>query len=188
MVGSDGPGGGKVFYAPGGTFTETGAPCGPSCRYLEAAPAGWNPGGSPDPGLQRGGGDGTAGQCSNKDIPGAAGTAIGSGFANTAAFMAACPDAESFGALPAARVAATYAPTVGGVSVTGWFLPSRDELKALDISSVGGLTPLDYYWSSSQPNAFDAWNQVVGLDGMEGGWQGYGSKLYTFLVRAVRAF
>jgi hypothetical protein len=101
--------------------------------------------------------------------------------------MAACPDDDSFGVLPAARVAATYAPTVGGVSVTGWFLPSLDELKALDISSVGGLTPLDYYWSSSQIDASGAWRQYVGMGG-GGTWWFYDVKDGTHLVRAVRAF
>ena len=50
------------------------------------------------------------------------------------------------------------------------------------------MTPVDYYWSSSRSNASSAGNQVVGLGGSGLGWQGYGSKLYTFLVRAVRAF
>ncbi len=188
VVGNTGPGGGKVFYASSGTFTETSAACGSSCRYLEAAPAGWNSGGSPDPELSWGGGDGTDGQCSNKDISGAAGTGIGSGFANTAAIMAVCTAESGINSAPAARAASTYAPTVGGVSVTGWFLPSLAELDALDLSGLGGLTWVNYYWSSSQSNADSAWNQLVGLGGSANNWQGSGSKLYTMRVRAVRAF
>ena len=183
-VGDTGPGGGKVFYAPGGTFTETGAACGSSCRYLEAAPAGWNSGGSPDPNIQWGGGDGTTeGQCSFKDIPGARSTAIGSGFANTAAIMAGCPDPSGNDSAPAARAASTYAPTVNGAVVNGWFLPSKDELNALDVSSVGGLTPDGSYWSSSEGSAIHAWRRNVG-----GSWRYNGFKNNTGIVRAVRAF
>ena len=38
IVGNVGPGGGRVFYAPGTAFTMTDAPCGSTCRYLESAP------------------------------------------------------------------------------------------------------------------------------------------------------
>ena len=187
-VGDDGPGGGKVFYAPNGTFTETGAACGSSCRYLEAAPAGWNSGGSPDPSLQWGGGDGTDGQCSNKNIAGAAGTAIGSGKANTAAIMADCHDSSGSNSAPAALAASTYAPSVNGAVVSGWFLPSKDELNALDISSVGGLAASNGdYWSSSQGGAGSAWSQGVGGVGGVGN-QGNSDKDFTFQVRPVRAF
>jgi hypothetical protein len=190
-VGDTGPGGGKVFYAPGGTFTETGAACGSSCRYLEAAPADWNSGGSPDPILVWGGNNGTPGHCSDKDIPGAAGTAIGSGFANTAAIMLACPSPSGNLSAPAAFAASTH-PCIDDYSCdgevnTGWFLPSLDELNALDISSVGGLTPGGSYWSSSQSSAGSAWLQDVGFSG-GGRWQGFWDKLHTLRVRAVRAF
>ena len=192
-IGDTGPGGGKIFYAPGGKFTMTGAACGSSCRYLEAAPVGWNSGGSPDPFLQWGGGNGTAGQCSNKDIPGATGTGIGSGFANTAAIMAACPSADPSNAqsAPAARAAACYqvAGTCGLGNYGQWFLPSFDELALLDdISSVVGLTPCLYYWSSSQANASYAESIMAGFT--DGGGCAFwnAAKDNTIRVRAVRAF
>ncbi|MCX6386970.1 MAG: hypothetical protein NTV40_10155, partial [Solirubrobacterales bacterium] len=188
VVGNTGPGGGKVFYASSGTFTETSAACGSSCRYLEAAPVDWNGApGSGDPALAWGGGGGSATTCSNKDISGATGTAIGSGFANTAAIMAVCSAASGDDSAPAALAASTYEPTVGGAVVTGWFLPSRDELNALDVSYVGGLTPHDGYWSSSQYHADIAWFQLVGYDG-EANWQAYDGKELDSHVRAVRAF
>jgi len=192
LVGETGPGGGKVFYAPGGTFTETGAPCGSSCRYLEAAPAGWNAGGSPDPDLQWGHGDSsTAGQCRRKDIPGAAGTGIGSGFANTTAIMAACPSTDPLNAqsAPAALTASTYAPTVNGVVVTGWFLPSIDELNRLDGSAVGGLDDFEYYWSSSQYSSLYPYTQAVGAGtGVAGSRRNDVDKGEYDHVRVVRAF
>jgi len=185
-VGDTGPGGGKVFYAPGGTFTETGAACDSSCRYLEAAPAGWNGGaGSGDPSLMWAGDDGSPfGQCIENPTPGAAGYGIGSGFANTAAIMAACPDSSGGNSAPAAFAAHTY----GG----GWFLPSLEELNQLDVSGVGGLVSNIVYWSSSQYEGSrcgtcSAWGQIVG-NGGGFDWRSIGSKDNANVVRAVRAF
>ena len=187
-VDGTGPGGGKVFYAPGGTFTETAAACGSSCRYLEAAPVDWNGApGSGDPFRAWGGGNQVAATCSNKDIPGADGTGIGSGKANTAAIMAGCPDSSGNNSAPAARAAACYQVT--GTCGTGnygqWFLPSKDELNLLDVSGVGGLTPNAYYWSSSQYNADYAWLQDVRLVRQYDIAVKYD---YRLRVRAVRAF
>ena len=73
-IGDTGPGGGIVFYDAGSVQ--------PWGRYLEAAPEGWS--GAPwDP---------VALWCSITDtlIPGAMGTAIGTGAANTANMIAAC--------------------------------------------------------------------------------------------------
>ena len=192
-VGDVGPGGGKVFYASSGTFSETGAACGSNCRYLEAAPAGWNPGaplGSPDPNLQWGGGDGTAG-CSKKTIAGAAGTAIGSGKANTAAIMAVCPAASGDDSAPAARAASTYAPTFNDLVVHGWFLPSRDELDELDFSAVGEFAPGSDYWSSSQWDGRDGLYLIVAYcspGSSPCGIGGNAPKVIEKGVRPVRAF
>ena len=198
VVGNTGPGGGKVFYAPGSTFTETGAACGESCRYLEAAPVDWNGAtGSGDPSLWWGGGDNTAGQCSNKDIPGTENTGIGSGKVNTDAIMAACPDATGNDSAPAARAASTYAPYVNGVTVTGWFLPTVAELTALFSSGVGPGLPLSggIYWSSTQQCAGAcgsnfAWGvgrNPMGFGGSDTSWIG-GYKPSSGYVRPIRAF
>jgi len=203
-VGDTGPGGGKVFYAPGGTFTETDAPCGSICRYLEAAPVDWNSGGSPDPYLQWAAGYGFGDVCSNRTISGATGTAIGSGFANTAAIMAACPAASGTNSAPAARAASTYSPTVNSAVVNGWFLPSRDELDALDTfcwdldysdspcwAGVSGTNTGNPYWSSSQSVNFYklAWQKRVGAHGYApplGADTEYESQ--SAWVRPIRAF
>jgi len=197
VVGDTGPGGGKVFYAPVGGFTETGAACGSGCRYLEAAPAGWNSAGSPDPRLSWGGGLGTVGQCSNKAIAGATGTGIGSGGANTAAILAACPstDPSNSQSAPAALAAACYqvTGTCGPGNYGQWFLPSLDELNKLDTSNlpastdgVGGLTHSALYWSSSQITANRAWLQLVGSGGGSS-QQGSVDTGNANRVRAVRA-
>ena len=185
VVGDTGPGGGKVFYVAPSSFTETSALCSSSCKYLEAAPVDWNGGvNSGDPLLAWG-----AGSCATGNIAGANGLEIGFGFANTAAIMMACPDASGGQSAPAARAASTYAPTVGGVVVSGWFLPSRDELSLLDTSGVGVLSPTSYYWSSSQfesnPASFAYFRYVE--DG-GGSTQLVGAKTFTLHVRPIRAF
>lgn len=191
VVGDSGPGGGTVFYAPGAAFTVIGTACFTSCRYLEVAPApGWSSGGITDPEYQWGGGNGTVnGSCSNKVISGAAGTAIGSGFANTAAIITACPDTSGNGSAPAARAAWTYVPKVGGVSITGWFLPSKDEAMALDASDVGGFILQKQYWTSSQSSNPDfeanyAWYQYIGYLTSSLA----DKKQESFHVRPIRAF
>ncbi len=59
-------------------------------------------------------------------IPGAAGTAVGTGAQNTADIIAGCDETT------AASVAAAVGP--------GWFLPSRDELNLLYAQKVSGGT------------------------------------------------
>ena len=67
-----------------------------------------------------------------------------------------------------------------------WFLPSKDELnlmrKNLYLAGVGGFFG-NYYWSSSEGDAYGAWTQVFSYN-----IQGSYDKNYGRLVRAVRAF
>ena len=195
VVGDPGPAGGTIFYVATTPF-KCGVDLTADCTYLEAAPNGWN--GGSDPVLNWGGGDAIfAVTCSSKTISGASGTSIGSGFANTAAIMSACPAATGDNSAPAARAADIYAPS--GLAAD-WFLPSKDELNELckyarQTGQAGGGgtvcsggTQRDgfaagLYWSSSEDYAFAAWYQdfPYGLqnDGYKGG---------TFYVRPVRAF
>jgi hypothetical protein len=110
--------------------------------------------------------------------------------------MVACPSTDQSNpqSAPAALAASTYAPTVNGVVVTGWFLPSKDELNALDTSNlpssndgVGGLYPRGFYWSSSQGDVESAWGQDVGAGGGSY-WQNFAVKNAVTRVRPVRAF
>lgn len=63
----------------------------------------------------------------------------------------------------AARLCKELVYKENGKDVTGWFLPSKDELnlmyKNLRKKGVGSFT--DYsYWSSSENNAYNAWKQI----------------------------
>jgi hypothetical protein len=143
-VGSNGPGGGKIFYYNAAGFT-----CGPtlnlSCTYLEVdvntnpRRLNWS-----SPALQ------------NTSTPGSTGTAIGTGNQNTRVVAAA-------GATDSATSAIAFADqyTVNGFS--DWFVPSKDEMTELSAASrantLGGfvLNPSDH-WTSSQIAGFA--NQV----------------------------
>ena len=129
-VGETGPGGGIIFYYSEAGFTVTGLG---TCHYLEAAPNNqatvtWS-----------------SGSFDNfVDVTGAAGTAIGTGKANTAAIVAALPGDTA--ANNAAKAAVAY--TGGGKS--DWFLPSIDELNAMYEAKIHlGITS-GTFWSSSQ--------------------------------------
>ena len=203
-----GPGGGNVFYVATEPFAcgvNPNATAAPKCQYLEAAPNGWNNSDS-DPALAWGGGSRYFnGVCSNKSIPGAVGTSIGSGFANTAAIMIACPDESGNQSAPAARAASSYAPSG---KAGGWFLPSRDELTKLceysgrlsQAAAVGtgmqGATCYSggnlrsdfvgsYYWSSSEWDVTAAWGMSFN-GGTKGGYKKFNAD--GFHVRPVRAF
>ena len=65
-----------------------------------------------------------------------------------------------------------------------WYLPSKDELNKLyqAKSAVGGFAP-NYYWSSAEYGANQAWFQDFG-----GGYQLVDYKLAEWRVRPVRAF
>jgi hypothetical protein len=105
----------------------------------------------------------------------ATGTAVGSGQANTTAIVAV-QGAGSY----AAQLCNDL--TEGGYD--DWFLPSKDELNKLYINkdAIGGFAE-DYYWSSSEYDASNAWDRLF-----TSGYQNYNGKYVTLPVRAVRAF
>jgi len=195
IVGSVGPAGGIVFYVATTPF-KCGADLTADCTYLEAAPNGWNSGS--DPLHQWGGGNSmNFGQCSSKNISGAQGQIVGTGFANTAAIMSACPAATGDNSAPAARAADSYAPSG---KAADWFLPSKDELNELckyaretgqaaggDTLCSGGVLrdgfSVDSYWSSSDDGVYTAWGQYF-----VGGSLFNNNKTVSSHVRPVRAF
>ncbi len=154
-IGARGPGGGIVFYDAGSQQ--------PWGRYLEAAPDGWN----------GGAGDSQSRWC-YLDCRAPTSTEIGTGAANTTAMIASCSSG-----------AATIVSYYRGGGLADWFLPSKDELNQLYLQRtvVGGFAA-DWYWSSSQFGAFNAWD----TDFRHGGRQGNGGKFGSDRVRPVRAF
>ena len=193
QVGDIGPGGGIVFYVASGTFTQTGATgtmCANSCKYLEAAPSGWNTGS--DPNRSYNSDNGTVGV-------NARGTAIGSGYRNSLTIATSYADTST----SAAALARSYR----GGTKQDWYLASKDELNQLckwvrgqawgsdaticdnsgtinsgAASGYGAAT----YWSSTENvgNLFTAWWQSF----VSGEQSTVEYKMNARLVRPIRAF
>jgi len=163
QAGDIGPSGGLIFYVNPDATRD-------GWRYLEAAPQ--------DQSLSAKWG------CFRHEIPGARGTAIGTGQRNTADMLAAC--AEPGGA---AQLCAGL--TVSGIG--GWFLPSRDELvemyKALKAKGLGefrdaGMLDNCEYWASTQHDA----DMAAHIDFADNGRLHGDDKDFPRRVRAIRAF
>jgi hypothetical protein len=109
---------------------------------------------------------------------GATGTAIGTGLSNTNAIIAS--QGETATSYAAAGLARAYA----GGGYTDWYLPSKDELNKLYLNknAIGGFADAGY-WSSTEFDFYLAWYQGFFL-----GSQVNVNKVYTFCVRAIRAF
>ncbi|HUK76841.1 MAG TPA: invasin domain 3-containing protein [Thermoleophilia bacterium] len=120
----------------------------------------------------------------NTSVPGTS-TAVGTGAANTTAIIGKYGAGTNY----AAGLVRTY--TGGGYS--DWYLPSRDDLNELWQSSgtINGLSPTGwtpmaptpYYWSSSEGDFYDAWQELF-FNGSESSH----AKSDTCLVRPVRSF
>jgi len=113
--------------------------------------------------------------CYGALIPGANGTAIGTGEQNTIDIVNNCGQTYR-----AAAICANL--TLNGYS--DWFLPSQNELlKIHQVFGNNGLNTSGTYWSSTQYNILNAY----GLD-FNTGNGGSSTKNNTFNVRAIRAF
>jgi hypothetical protein len=182
VVGETGPGGGIIFY-----YAEAGFSCGPTrsltCKYLEAAPSGWNGGGS-DPTRRWANVTYEMTTVNNASSPQTAtATAIGWGYRNTRAII--LQGNTDSGAI-AAALADSHSVTVGGVVVDDWYLPSNDELTAIydNGAIVGGLFQgFDWYWSSTEASGGSALMQM--MDRFNAGGD---DKSSPRLVRPIRAF
>jgi hypothetical protein len=108
---------------------------------------------------------------------GAAGTAVGTGKANTDTIIAKQGTTDMY----AARIARSY--TGGGF--TDWYLPSKDELNILhkNMALIGGFQKATY-WSSSHYDGPTVWVQFFD----EGGAQNHQWREMRGTVRAVRSF
>jgi hypothetical protein len=114
--------------------------------------------------------------CEGINIPGAAGTAIGTGNQNTIDIMAGCATAGI-----AARLAGDLVQ--GGYS--DWYLPSKDELNKLYLNktAIGGFQS-GIYWSSTEFPNYYAWDQTF-FDGFQ---SYFDTRDFQFYVRAIRSF
>ena len=164
-VGQQGPGGGVVFMTPSTLGNMTGL-------FYEAAPSTWS---SPS-------GDPQSAWCNNTStLLGVAsavtGTGAMDGASKTTVMLGVCTSG-------AANLADAYTVTVNGVVYGDWFLPSKGELNQMYVNktAIGGFAS-GFYWSSSEHDAFNAWDQDFHF-----GLQDYGSKSPTSYVRPVRAF
>ncbi len=156
VIGDTGPAGGKIFYDKG-AYSD-------GWRYLEAAPS------DQSSGIQ------WYSQTSFDQI--VTGTAIGTGAANTSAFVGALfMDPNAY--------AATICDALSLGGYDDWFLPAKDELNQMyaqkdDIGIASGS-----YWSSSKAEGGGA----AYLQNFENGSQSMAMMTSTTnRVRAVRAF
>ena len=141
---------------------------------LVSAPPLWDGANNPDPSALWG--------CSGTLIPGADGTAIGTGAQNTVDIEAGCSTAGIAAELCAIHNDGTY---------SDWFLPSKDELNEMYLkigqgapapnTNIGGFASV-FYWSSSEFDAPTAWLQAF----FSGDQFNLGKSFSR--VRAVRAF
>ena len=183
QVGDIGPGGGGIFYASATAF-ECGATRSLSCKYLEAAPSGWNTGTDPSrtwsqASLQAVSVLGSGGET-------ATATALGWGYRNTLAII-------SSGNTDPVTSAAKLANAYSNNGKTDWFLPSKDELGHLQNNKSLGNSPssitvvagLDNgeYWSSSEDSETKAWDYK-----MQNGQTRSVLKSALRLIRPVRSF
>ena len=115
--------------------------------------------------------------CPDINIPGANGTAIGSGMQNSLDILGNCATVG---------IAADICDELVLNGYSDWFLPSKEELKLMytNLKTLGigtfGITP---YWSSSEMTDSFAW-QVIFNGGIS---QGSGKNSFAS-VRAVRVF
>ena len=161
--GDTGPAGGLIFYVNSDYVSE-------GWRYLEAAP------------FDQSGG--AKWGCFRREVPGARGTAVGTGRQNTADILAACDEPGSAAYLCANLV-------LNGIG--GWFLPSTDELvlmyEILRTRGLGnfrdvGLADNFTYWASSQVSA----DMAAHVDFPDLGRVHGDDKDFPRRVRAIRAF
>ncbi|MDR0443311.1 MAG: InlB B-repeat-containing protein [Treponema sp.] len=190
-IGDTGPGGGKIFfknkttYPTGFThYTNAAGNESTTCYYLEAAPAEWYPSTAPnDPNLMWAPSTSPA---YTTNMTGAKGQAIGMGRMNTLEILRVAGSPAGTNA-PAANACNIYSSN----SLTGWFLPSMDELdelyKLYNANGKGSYAGLSnsIYWASSQfadPD-YRAWSKHFNIAGVPTTY-----KNGTYSVRAVRAF
>jgi hypothetical protein len=177
-VGDTGPGGGKVFYVATTNFT-SGNSCGVTCRFLEAAPAGWSVSGGPyETNCQNTGTVSVDPNCQWHGSTGGligTGTGIGTAYGNTSSMIKQNDQGTH---------AATSARAYRGGGKTDWSLPSKDDLDQIYLqrTAIGGFASASY-WSSSEGYFDRAW-----VKNFRDGFVNNQFKGFNYKVRPVRAF
>jgi hypothetical protein len=107
-------------------------------------------------------------------------TAIGAGFSNTLAIVG-----QSGGGSTENKAATVSRAYRGPNNLTDWFLPSKDELKALynNRAYVPGA-PGFYIWSSSEATRTTAWRQYFYFDAQETDGKQYTEGAAVLPIRA----
>jgi hypothetical protein len=182
VIGSTGPGGGKIFYIATAAFS-----CGSDgtswCTFLEAAKSAWNTGNDPRRRFaQSSPVNYQSTLINNPTSPQTAtATAIGSGYYNTLAIIL---QGNSDTSTSAAALSDSYTITIGGVVVDDWYLPSHLELQQLyGQRTVLGDFQRAAYWSSTAYSDIGVWAWF--FDGSGSG--GY-AKSNEASVRPIRSF
>lgn len=159
-IGMTGPGGGLIFFVD---YNDQYA----GFNYLEAAPSSCE--------AQK---TWSTTITSVSAAAGWAARAVGAGSTNTAAIIGA------FLIDTSANNAAKFASACSAGSKSDWFLGSFGEMKLMydNLQGLGGFVD-NFYWSSSEGNAINAWNQ-----NFYDGYQLLSNKTSTYYVRPVRAF
>lgn len=191
-----GPAGGLVFYENPNWKVD-------GWKYLEAAPDGWYDGDADSHGVYSSeDGDpffqwGASGYVLN---PSTTGTGIGTGSSNTANIVnfhdtlwAQYPEKGDYYTNPTeynnkndGTVAATVCADYRGGGYSDWFLPSKDELNLMfQILHLNNFSTFEnFYWSSSEDDADDAWMQnFYGEGSQRVFWRDF-----TYAIRPIRAF
>jgi hypothetical protein len=113
--------------------------------------------------------------CYGANLPGADGTALGTGYENTLEIVAGCSTTG---------IAARICNDLEMSGYSDWYLPSKDELNKLYVykNLIEGFVDF-FYWSSSEVNNYQAWGQNFANGSQNGIVKGNGAR-----VRAVRTF
>jgi len=182
-VGQTGPGGGKIFYVSNTPFT-----CGPTraatCKYLEAAPNGWQGVGATDdrnPDTNR-----TWSPAGQRSTVVAPEEGIGWGYQQSIAIAAL---AGSDTTNSAAALARSYSVTIGATTYSDWFLPSKDELNQMFIEkTIIGLSDAPYFSSTDNTNDDNGTRAAYSQSMQTGAVIPDAFKYYSDFVRPIRAF
>jgi hypothetical protein len=115
--------------------------------------------------------------CEGVNIPGASGSAIGTGNQNTIDIMDGCSTAG---------IAARLCGDLVNGGYNDWYLPSQDELAQLYINriAIGNFNLSSKYWSSSEFDSTLSWYYDF-----DGDYLNYDNKDFNYFnVRAIRSF